>query len=418
MKPNIIPFTDPNAPRAPFEQGSTPRAGWFCVETTFCHQTPQPGSMARAHGLSPKNESEALALCVQHGIDKEVATADTLAQLAATFERMDATGRGVLLTRDHAGLNADPDTRACGWLRALHADGKMLWAWIELTPFGHELIDGGEFAFFSTEYIYADFKKTANGAEPMRLAGCTLTNMPRHKAQPSCTNMAQGGHTARNTQTQNNDMNTDPDKTPAADNDDIEDDDKKNLLPPAADNDDDQDKNPAADNDDDQDKTPAADNDDNDDKTADNDDNGEVTMESVVQQLAELMDMPETATPADFLASVKALKKSNDELRAALAEANKGATGTNSLRFPGLSFARNSKHKPGAPLRGNKPNAEVQVRVGNGTVAVNSQAKAKADYCTAAVAKQERALGRRLSITEYNAAYSRAASEYDFGHKR
>lgn len=64
MKQNINPFTDPNAPRAPFE----------------------PGSIARAHGLSPKNESEALALCVQHGIDKEVATADTLAQLAATFD--------------------------------------------------------------------------------------------------------------------------------------------------------------------------------------------------------------------------------------------------------------------------------------------------------------------------------------------
>ena len=50
-------------------------------------------------------------------------------------------------------------------------------------------MDSAELAFFSTEYDYRDFKQTAAGAEPQRLAGCTLTNGPRHPAQTPCTNM-------------------------------------------------------------------------------------------------------------------------------------------------------------------------------------------------------------------------------------
>jgi len=66
----------------------------------------------------------------------------------------------------------------------------MPWAWIELTPWGHGLVDNAEFSFFSREYDYADFVRTVAGAEPSRLAGCTLTNSPRHKQQVPCTNMA------------------------------------------------------------------------------------------------------------------------------------------------------------------------------------------------------------------------------------
>lgn len=38
------------------------------------------------YAFEQRLESKALALCVQHSIDNEVATADTLAQLAATFD--------------------------------------------------------------------------------------------------------------------------------------------------------------------------------------------------------------------------------------------------------------------------------------------------------------------------------------------
>ena len=186
---SIPAFTDKRAPRAPFKPGSVPGAAWFNIETTFCHACPNPGAMLRSHGLHPEDGADLWAACVEAGLDREVATPETLAALADTFRAVDADGRGVLLTVDHAGVGERPDTRAAGWIKALHADGGKLWAWIELTPYGHGLVDSAEFAFFSTEYDYRDFKQTAAGAEPQRLAGCTLTNGPRHPAQTPCTNM-------------------------------------------------------------------------------------------------------------------------------------------------------------------------------------------------------------------------------------
>ena len=70
---NIPAFTDKTAPRAPFKPGSVPGAAWFNIETVFCHACPNPGAMLRSHGLRP-------------------------------------------------------DTRAAGWIKALHADGGKLWA--------------------------------------------------------------------------------------------------------------------------------------------------------------------------------------------------------------------------------------------------------------------------------------------------
>ncbi len=139
--------------------------------------------MLRSHGLHPEDgadpsspggyaEASLWAACVEAGLDREVATPETLAALADTFRAVDADGRGVLLTVDHAGVGERPDTRAAGWIKALHADGGKLWAWIELTPYGHGLVDSAEFAFFSTKYDYRDFKRTEAGAEPQRLDAC------------------------------------------------------------------------------------------------------------------------------------------------------------------------------------------------------------------------------------------------------
>lgn len=213
---SIPAFTDKTAPRAPFKPGSVPGAAWFNIETTFCHACPNPGAMLRSHGLHAEEGADLWAACVEAGLDREVATPETLAALADTFRAVDADGRGVLLTVDHAGVGERPDTRAAGWIKALHADGGKLWAWIELTPYGHGLVDSAEFAFFSTEYDYRDFKQTAAGAEPQRLAGCTLTNGPRHPAQTPCTNMKTLQARACATQ-DNKNMNTDTEekKTPA-----------------------------------------------------------------------------------------------------------------------------------------------------------------------------------------------------------
>lgn len=418
---SIPAFTDKTAPRAPFKPGSVPGAAWFNIETVFCHACPNPGAMLRSHGLHTEEGADLWAACVEAGLDREVATPETLAALADTFRAVDAEGRGVLLTVDHAGVGERPDTRAAGWIKALHADGGKLWAWIELTPYGHGLVDSAEFAFFSTEYDYRDFKRTEAGAEPQRLAGCTLTNGPRHPAQTPCTNMKTLQARACATQ-DNKNMNTDTEekKTPAT-NTEPED------TPAAANssgvaskgeepatNGDTPAKEEATNTGTEPAKEPAATNDDDlqpgDDLTA------------TIVAVAELLGLPDSAKPADLLDAVKTLQRSNEELRAALAEANKnasmsGGTAASSVRYPHLRALNHGTRKATA-LTGATPNREVTVSVGHGTRAVNCQDKARVDYCTNAVTTAERALGRALTPAEYGRTWAKANSDYTQGVNR
>lgn len=418
---SIPAFTDKTAPRAPFKPGSVPGAAWFNIETTFCHACPNPGAMLRSHGLHTEEGADLWAACVEAGLDREVATPETLAALADTFRAVDAEGRGVLLTVDHAGVGERPDTRAAGWIKALHADGGKLWAWIELTPYGHGLVDSAEFAFFSTEYDYRDFKRTEAGAEPQRLAGCTLTNGPRHPAQTPCTNMKTLQARACATQ-DNKNMNTDTEekKTPAT-NTEPEDTQTNSAgteptqgKEPAATNGDESAKEPATNTGTEPAKEPAATNDDDlqpgDDLTA------------TIVAVAELLGLPDSAKPADLLDAVKTLQRSNEELRAALAEANKnasmsGGTAANSVRYPNLRALNHGTRKATA-LTGATPNREVTVSVGHGTRAVNCQDKARVDYCTNAVTTAERALGRTLTPAEYGRTWAKANSDYTQGVNR
>ena len=418
---SIPAFTDKTAPRAPFKPGSVPGAAWFNIETVFCHACPNPGAMLRSHGLHTEEGADLWAACVEAGLDREVATPETLAALADTFRAVDAEGRGVLLTVDHAGVGERPDTRAAGWIKALHADGGKLWAWIELTPYGHGLVDSAEFAFFSTEYDYRDFKRTEAGAEPQRLAGCTLTNGPRHPAQTPCTNMKTLQARACATQ-DNKNMNTDTEekKTPAT-NTEPEDTQTNSAgteptqgKEPAATNGDESAKEPATNTGTEPAKEPAATNDDDlqpgDDLTA------------TIVAVAELLGLPDSAKPADLVDAVKTLQRSNEELRAALAEANKnasmsGGTAANSVRYPHLR-ALNHRTRSTAALTGATPNREVTVSVGHGTRAVNCQDKARVDYCTNAVTTAERALGRALTPAEYGRTWAKANSDYTQGVNR
>ena len=420
----MIPLEDKNAPRAPFSRGSVPQAGWFCIETTFRHGCPNLPGMLSAHGLPvPQADGEQLALAVQHGLDTELATEETLRGLVERFNALEAAGRGLLLTRDHAGMKAQQDTRACGWLRALQADGGKLWAWIELTPFGHAMVNGGEYTYFSTEYDYADFERTDGGATPTRLIGCTLTNMPRHAAQTPCTNMCSAAAGAA-VNPENHNMDNEQDKkedTAATNADDVDPKDTQvtcdtpDTKPePAAATRMEEDKDPAAANSDVQERQdPAAMNED--DTLADGPD-----MESACIAVAELLELPETATPADLLDAVKKLVTSNEELRTALAEANRnagteGGVAGNSRRYPHLSL--NSRRPARTALNGKKPNATVNVKVGGSTIAVNSQEKLRADYCTAAVNAAEKALGRTLTPAEYNRTYAQASEDYANGNR-
>ena len=418
---SIPAFTDKTAPRAPFKPGSVPGAAWFNIETTFCHACPNPGAMLRSHGLHAEEGADLWAACVEAGLDREVATPETLAALADTFRAVDADGRGVLLTVDHAGVGERPDTRAAGWIKALHADGGKLWAWIELTPYGHGLVDSAEFAFFSTEYDYRDFKQTAAGAEPQRLAGCTLTNGPRHPAQTPCTNMKTLQARACATQ-DNKNMNTETEepKTPATNTEPEDTQTNSAGTEPtqgkecAATNGDTPAKEEATNTGTEPAEEPAAT---NDDDLQPNDD-----LSAALVAVAELLGLPESAKPADLVDAVKTLQRSNDELRTALAEANKnasmnGGTAANSVRYPHLR-ALNHGTRSATALTGATPNREVTVSVGHGTRAVNCQDKARVDYCTNAVATAERALGRTMTPAEYGRAWAKANNDYTQGVNR
>ena len=418
---SIPAFTDKTAPRAPFKPGSVPGAAWFNIETTFCHACPNPGAMLRSHGLHAEEGADLWAACVEAGLDREVATPETLAALADTFRAVDADGRGVLLTVDHAGVGERPDTRAAGWIKALHADGGKLWAWIELTPYGHGLVDSAEFAFFSTEYDYRDFKQTAAGAEPQRLAGCTLTNGPRHPAQTPCTNMKTLQARACATQ-DNKNMNTETEepKTPATNTEPEDTQTNSAGTEPtqgkecAATNGDTPAKEEATNTGTEPAQEPAAT---NDDDLQPNDD-----LSAALVAVAELLGLPESAKPADLVDAVKTLQRSNDELRTALAEANKnasmnGGTAANSVRYPHLR-ALNHGTRSATALTGATPNREVTVSVGHGTRAVNCQDKARVDYCTNAVATAERALGRTMTPAEYGRAWAKANNDYTQGVNR
>ena len=390
--------------------------------------------MLAAHGLEVPAEREAqLAALEEHGLAWEVADAATLAELAATFERVDGSGRGVLLTRDHAGLNEVQDSRACGWIRALHAAGDKLWAWIELTPYGHTMVDGGEFVYFSTEYDYREFERTSAGASPRRLSGCTLTNMPRHAEQTPCTNMQTpppaaarcSGGASEGKETQKEKMDTEPNKkedTAATTEEDESQKTQENCDDTGTT------KEGAAE----AGTTEGGQTDnaeggnaggDEDNQASNSDTTGEsMDLEAAAVGMAEALELPETATPADLLEAVKAAVRSNEELRAALAEANKASgTGTegvagNSRRYPHLT-SRNSA-KPGAPLRGKKPNGTVTVMVGGRPMAVNSQDKSRADYCAKAIQRAERELGRKMTASEYTTAYRKANADYNAGVNR
>ncbi len=378
--------------------------------------------MLRSHGLHPEEGADLWAACVSAGLDREVATPETLAALADTFRAVDANGRGVLLTVDHAGVGERPDTRAAGWIKALHADGGKLWAWIELTPYGHGLVDSAEFAFFSTEYDYRDFKQTAAGAEPQRLAGCTLTNGPRHPAQTPCTNMKTTLQ-ARACATQDNkNMNTDTEekKTPATNTEPEDTQTNSASTEPtqgkecAATNGGTPAKEEATNTGTEPAKEPAATNDDDQQPSDD--------LSAALVAVAELLGLPDSAKPADLVDAVKTLQRSNDELRTALAEANKnasmnGGTAANHVRYPNLRALNHGTRKATA-LTGATPNREVTVSVGHGTRAVNCQDKARVDYCTNAVATAERALGRTMTPAEYGRAWAKANNDYTQGVNR
>lgn len=99
---------------------------------------------------------------------------------------------GMLVDHEHFRHDAEKETRAYGWLMRLQNRADGLYGQIRWTDTGKKAVDGGDYRFFSTEYLPAEaVVLNASGPRrirPTRLHGLTLTNEPNNKGGKPITN--------------------------------------------------------------------------------------------------------------------------------------------------------------------------------------------------------------------------------------
>jgi hypothetical protein len=269
-------------------------------------------------------------------------------------------------------------------------------------------VNEGEYVFFSTEYEYPDFERIENSVvAPVRLAGLSVTNYPNHRGQLPMTNSRKPS--SRENQ-QDKDMKptnktrtaiTKPMRDKNSELDQTPDEPTEENTPPTP---------PAQ-----EDNKPADTNSDTDpdDPEKDTNDDGSAAV-NILMQLAEEMDLDESANADDVLVAVQNLKSKVEELTAALAAANaSGGPDTNSRRrrYPNLAPLRDVNTR----MQGQKPNRDVSVRINGMRRDVNTQQKAMTDYCQGRVDKEEHKLGRQLNSAEYTRVWRDARQDYQDG---
>lgn len=375
----VTPFDQ--SEKSPWPIGKVPRAGWFAIEPACTWSIKDAPCLAAILGIEHTDDDVPVFTAVLDESD--------LKAVANAFDLAATDGRGLLVTEDHSFFNpSSGSSRAIGWIKALHyADGN-LWAWIEWTPAGHQSMDGGEFAFFSTEYEYTDFTQNEDGTiTPKRLAGLSVTNCPNHTGQIPVTNTKM-----------KNTMNKKP--APGKVN-------KNSTVATVANDDDTTDVKVAVDGDE---KKVADTNTDPEKDDVDMNDEAVTTLEDI----AAMLELDETATVEDIRTGIQALITRNDELEAALAAANEsGGTDTNTRRFPNL-FGKGKGRQTNTKLKGDPPK-DSSVIVGGKKRQVNSQEADKVKYCNNQINELEKKKGRQLSSSEFTAAMRKADQEYRAG---
>jgi hypothetical protein len=102
-------------------------------------------------------------------------------------------GRELLIDHEHFKDQPDQETVAYGWLQRLQNRADGIYGQIRWTAVGQAAVDGGEYRFFSTEYLPDDLVNLGGDPpriRPVRLDGLTLTNMPNNKGGKPITNRA------------------------------------------------------------------------------------------------------------------------------------------------------------------------------------------------------------------------------------
>lgn len=173
-------------PHAPFPQGETPRTAWYLIEP-----------WDRDKNRIPDGEDEQGKPVLKDVM--EVIDSRTAEVLVKSFDLSDWMGKGIPINKDHLHIYSDSgDTKAYGWIKALHADDQGLWACIDWTGEGHDLVNSDAYAFFSTEYPYkyyligpdTDEDSGLPVARPGKLYGLAITNYPANRHQDSMTHSA------------------------------------------------------------------------------------------------------------------------------------------------------------------------------------------------------------------------------------
>jgi phage I-like protein len=175
---------------------SHPSDGWYQIEPKGEHPN-------RAGGVVQVIDDEATQSIVNRF--NEDAAAGTLRH-----------GNEMLIDHEHFSDQPDQETRAYGWLQELQNRPDGIYARVRWTKTGREAVDGGDYRFFSTEYLPADLQPvksaTANRqsaisrVRPLRLGGLSLTNMNNNRGQKPITNRDPNGVAEKQQQTKT--MNT------------------------------------------------------------------------------------------------------------------------------------------------------------------------------------------------------------------
>ena len=100
-------------------------------------------------------------------------------------------GHEMLIDHEHFKHDDKKETRAYGWATRMTNRADGVYAQIRWTATGNAAVDGGDYRFFSTEYLPEDLtvlNREKTRVRPMAIAGLTLTNCPNNRGGKPITN--------------------------------------------------------------------------------------------------------------------------------------------------------------------------------------------------------------------------------------
>lgn len=140
-----------------------------------------------AKGEHPNNEAGLIQIIDDTAIDSIVNRFNADARAGQLHH-----GSEMLIDHEHFADQPDKETRAYGWLQELQNRADGVYGRIRWTTTGKAAVDGGDYRFFSTEYLPKDLKVLNDGkprrVRPLRLDGLSLTNKNNNRGQKPITN--------------------------------------------------------------------------------------------------------------------------------------------------------------------------------------------------------------------------------------